>query len=334
MRVIVAGLGGRGRGWVRELRGMPGVELVACVETDETVLRSSAATLGLDANRCFARLDEALERTPCEALVVATSMDQHVEPCRAAIARGIGLLVEKPFALDAREAATLVAEARAAGVPIVVGQNYRHIRAIRAVRRTLESGALGRPAKFGFRMYRGTLPPFPPIVTRIPDGIIWELTIHHLDALRYLFGEPERVLARIDSPRWESARPAAVFDVVLSYGDGLAGTLESFYDSRGHEFFESGREHYLRVAGEHGTLHMFHRWLVLCLRGKLPRIVRRGPRRETEEVKLLGQLRESLRTGREPECSGRDNLGTLALIQACLRSSAEGRWVDTKEILK
>jgi predicted dehydrogenase len=87
------------------------------------------------------------------------------------------------------------------------------------------------------------------------------------------------------------------------------------------------------VAGEQGTLHVLNRWLLCCVRGRLPRFVRRGPRRETEEAQLLRQLVESVRTGAEPECSGRDNLKTLALVEACLRSAAMERWIEPGQLL-
>jgi predicted dehydrogenase len=112
----------------------------------------------------------------------------------------------------------------------------------------------------------------------------------------------------------------------------MAGSYQALYDSRGHEFFERGQELYLRVAGERGTLHVLNRWLLWCARGRLPRLVRRGPRRETEEARLLRQLAESLRTGARPECSGRDNLHTLALVEACARSAAEARWVEPGKV--
>lgn len=332
-RLIVAGMGSRGREWVRTIRSMPDVALAAYVDTDEARLRTAATTFGLASDKCFRRLDDALAAVPCEALIVATSLNQHVEPCQAAIAWGLGVLVEKPFTTDLRQATMLVGEAERRRVPIVVGQNYRYTRAPRAARRVIASGAIGRVGKFACRVYRPVDTGSAPAVAEVPDGLWWELSVHHLDALRYVFGEPDRVLARIASPAWDGARHRASHEVLFAFDGGPVGFLETFYDSRGHEFFEHGREYYLRVAGENGTLHVLNRWLVCCVRGKLPRLVRRGPRRETEEAQLLRQLVDSVRTGVEPESSGRDNLKTVALLEACLRSAAAGSWVEPTRLL-
>ena len=47
----------------------------------------------------------------------------------------------------------------------------------------------------------------------------------------------------------------------------------------------------------------------------------------------MAQLMAALETGGEPEIPGRDNLRTMALIEAAYRSVAEGRAVALAEIL-
>jgi predicted dehydrogenase len=43
------------------------------------------------------------------------------------------------------------------------------------------------------------------------------------------------------------------------------------------------------------------------------------------------QLMRAVEDGAEPEISGRDNLRTMALVEACYRSAAEGRAVTPDE---
>jgi predicted dehydrogenase len=120
---------------------------------------------------------------------------------------------------------------------------------------------------------------------------------------------------------------------LLSFASGTRAFYSATYESSGHEFFERGQEFYARFIGEHATLHVFQRWLLLCEKGKLPRIVRRGARKSTEEQILLQQLANALLTGSEAESSGRDNLQTMAVVDACVRSSAEKVWVNPQELL-
>ena len=120
---------------------------------------------------------------------------------------------------------------------------------------------------------------------------------------------------------------------LLSFDGGTRAAYSATWQSSGHEFFQRGSEFYERFVGERATLHVYHRWLVLCPRGKPPRIVRRGPRPVTEDSLLLRQLEGALVNGEEPDSSGRDNLQTMAALAACVRSANERRWVNPQELL-
>ena len=121
--------------------------------------------------------------------------------------------------------------------------------------------------------------------------------------------------------------------IMLSLEDETRALYSATYESSGHEFFERGQESYIRFVGERATLHVFQRWLMLCETGKLPRPIRRGQRKLTEERILLDQLARAMRTGEEPDSSGRDNLQTMAVVEACLKSASERAWVNPQELL-
>jgi hypothetical protein len=80
-------------------------------------------------------------------------------------------------------------------------------------------------------------------------------------------------------------------------------------------------------------MHVFHRWILVCERGRLPRAVWRGRRPYTEERLLLDEMDGALTRGVEPSSSGRDNVNTVALLEACAISSAERRWVRPRDLL-
>jgi predicted dehydrogenase len=48
----------------------------------------------------------------------------------------------------------------------------------------------------------------------------------------------------------------------------------------------------------------------------------------------MGELLDSLAMNRKPAISGRDNLNTLALVEACYRSVEQLRPVSPAEIMK
>jgi predicted dehydrogenase len=307
---------------------------VGVVEPDGETRRAAAAALELPDRACHDELDAALQAGRAQAAIVATSIDNHVEPCRAAIARGLALLVEKPFTLALADARRLVVEARDRNVPLMVGQNYRYMRMPRTLRRLFETGQLGRLGLIVAQTYRSQKEQARALAT-LTDSILWEIAVHHLDALRCAVGRPAvRVLAQRFTLPWSEAPPGASLQVLLEFEGDVRASYCATYDSRGQEFFERGQEFYLRAATDRGTLHVFHRWVIWCERGRYPRLVRRGPRAEAEELTLLHQLGRAITDGVEPECSGRDNLQTIALLEACARSAAAERWVSPSDLLR
>jgi predicted dehydrogenase len=333
IRIVVAGMGPRGQDWLREVQSAPAYELAACVDTDQTVLQQAAGKLSIPPGQCFTKLGEALDRNSCDAVIVATSPAGHVEPCESALARGLAVMVEKPFTLCLREAKKLVALAEQKGAPLIVAQNYRYMRSFRTARRLIDSGALGPVGMVVCQYYR--VPHAMAASLRsLTNSALWGAGIHHLDAIRYIL--KKRVTGvQADSftlPGGQLPKGASM-QMMLSFEDEARALYSVTYESSGHEFFERGQEFYVRFVGERGTLHVFQRWLMLCETGKLPRPVRRGPRKVTEERILLDQLERALVAGEEPDSSGRDNLQTMAVVEACLRSAAERTWVNPQELL-
>ncbi len=79
-----------------------GVELVAVVEKYKTKSREFAAKFGLKC--CYPTVEELLEQGGVDALVIGTPNFLHAPQALAALERGVHVLVEKPMAMNAREA--------------------------------------------------------------------------------------------------------------------------------------------------------------------------------------------------------------------------------------
>lgn len=334
-RVIVAGAGGvRGRDWLRELKSAERFELAACVDTDEDALRKAAASHSFPPAHCFLNLYEALQAVPCDAVIIATPAGLHTEACETAIGSGRACLVEKPFTTNLHDAVRLVQLSEEKRVTLLVAQNYRYMRAFRAARRLIEDGALGRVGLVTCQYFKV---PHEMVasLSELKHSVLWGMGVHHLDALRYVLNEKVSVVsAESFTLPWGELPEGASMRVMLQMEGGARCFYSATYESSGHEFFERGQEFYARFTGERATLHVFHRWLVLCERKCLPRFIRRGRRLMSEEQVLLGQLGSALNdSAYEPEVSGRDNLQTMALVEAVLRSAAERRWINAQELL-
>jgi predicted dehydrogenase len=333
IRIAVLGMGARGQEWVREVRAAPAFELAACVDVDPAALQRASARFGISADQCFTDLGKAIDTSGSQAVIVVTPPDCHVTTCETALNRRVALLVEKPFTLWLSEAVRLVSLADAQSTPLLIAQNYRYLRSFRTVKRLIDEGSLGRVGMVVCHYYR----PFhtiPDSLAKLPNSVLWGMSVHHLDVIQYLLkSKVTSVNAETFTLPWGHLPRGASLQLMLATSGGTRVSYSATYESTGHTLFEGGQEFYARFIGERGTLHVFQRWLIFWENGKWPRLIRRGPRKKTEEQLLLDQLERALIHGDQPEVSGRDNLQTVAILEACVRSAAESRSVNPQELL-
>jgi predicted dehydrogenase len=138
-RVAVVGAGNWGRNHVRTLAGLPEAELVAVCDTDAA--RRDAVGRQYPTVTTTDNIAQALDMA--DAAVVATPAAFHPEHARAAIERGLPLLVEKPFALSVREAEQIAELADKNDVPIVVGHLLIYHAAVEHLKKLIGAGELG-----------------------------------------------------------------------------------------------------------------------------------------------------------------------------------------------
>jgi predicted dehydrogenase len=335
IRIAVVGMGCRGRDWVREVKAAaPAFELAGCVDVNAAALQKASNDFGVLPAQCSLSLEDVLDSGKCDAVIIATPADTHAATCEAALTRKLPVLIEKPFMLQLSDAARLVSLAESNNTPLMVAQNYRYLRSFRNVKRLIDDGALGKVAMVVCHYYR----PFHTMaesLARLSHSVLWGVSVHHLDALRYVLGtEVTNVVADSFTSPWGRLPRGASLQLMLSMANETRICYSATYESTGHTLFEGGQEFYARFIGERATLHVFHRWLILWENGKLPRLVRRGPRKKTEERILLDHFERALLHGEATEVSGRDNLQTVAVLEACVRSAVEGRSINPQELLR
>lgn len=182
-----------------------GIDVTAIVSSDpERAQRARAAHPG-------ARLLDSAERVwehadDFDLVVVATPNATHVALARAAIDRGLPVVVDKPIAPTAQEARELVEHAEAAGVPLTVFHNRRWDAEQRALRELLSGGRLGRLLRVEARLERwsaanGRTPWRQSSDAAAGGGILLDLGPHLVDQAIALLGPVHGVYAEIATGR-------------------------------------------------------------------------------------------------------------------------------------
>ena len=338
LRILQAGMGGWGRDWAwRIIPDVKAVKLVGCVDPNPEALALTRTQASIPADRCFASLDEALRATNPDAVLVTTVLPGHVAVARAALEAGKHVLVEKPFARHLAEARKLVDLAARRDLVLMVSQNYRFFPAVREVTRLVREKPLGELGQvwIDFRRYS---PPGSngPGHHAYEEPLLLDMSIHHFDLLRHILGrEPRTVSCYSWNPRTSgfSGAPTAVasivFDggVVVSYrGTWISDSPSTPWAGEWRMQFEGGDVQWTSRGDESTPAEV----VVMQPRGGAPETVAVPEMKRIDRWATLAEFADAVRHRREPRSSGRENLGTLALMNAAIASAARRRPVSIR----
>lgn len=296
--------------------------------------------------KVYATWQELIADRDIEILDIAFPPHTQLEIIKEAVEQKhiAGILAQKPLAVDYSQAREIVRLCANKGVKLAVNQNMRYDQSMRVLRALLDQGYLGTPILATIEM---RAKPFWQAYLKDYDRLtILNMSIHHLDIFRYLFGEPNKVFASCrNDPDVAFDHHDGVAVYILEYADGLRSIgLDDAYacPQEGVE-----KKNYLtwRVEGTQGIAYGEIGW---------PYYPERVPSTLTVSSKKLSgatitpqwdqvwfpdafqgtmaQLLEAVENDAEPAISGSDNLMTMALVEACYRSIDESRAIEVKEI--
>ena len=177
---LVVGYGYWGPNIVRNVIERPEFELVALCERDEGRISDfEKRTPGIP---CIRDYDAALADPAIEAVAIATPPHTHYELVRKALEAGKQVLVEKPLARTAGEAAELVALAEELGQVLMPGHTFLYSPSVNKVKSLIDEDVLGEiyfatSSRMNLGLYQR-------------DGVILDLAPHDLSILLYWLGKP------------------------------------------------------------------------------------------------------------------------------------------------
>ncbi|MBD0378668.1 Gfo/Idh/MocA family protein [Paenibacillus sedimenti] len=290
---------------------------------------------------------EELIRDPViEILDIAFPPDRQLEVVRQAVEQKHikGILCQKPLAMNSHEAREIVDLCEKAGVKIAVNSNMRYDQSMRALKTILDRGYLGQPVLATIDMR--AIPHWQDFLHKYKHIEILNMGIHHIDIFRYLFGDPEKITAvtRRD-PRTKFPHIDGISQYTFQYANDLMATsLDDVWAWPGEG---TEKDIYIkwRVEGLDGMAQGTIGWPTYPERtpSTLEFTTKQAPnqwfRPKWDQVWFpdafqgtMAQLLRAVETDSEPEISGRDNLKSMAAIDACYKSIAEGRTVMFSEV--
>lgn len=338
LRFAILGTGFWARYQLAGWRELPGVRCVALFNRTRTKAEALARDFNVPA--VYDDASALLAREKPDFVDVITDVGTHQQFVELAAAQKIPVICQKPLAPTLAEAEAMVATCKQAGVPLLVNENWRWQTPIRELKRTLESGVIGK--LFRARIdYCNSFPVFDnqPALKLEEKFILADMGSHIFDAARFLFGEAAWICCQTYRVH-QDIKGEDVATAMLQMRSGAAVTCNLSYASRTeHEKFpqtfafiegtegsvELGPDYWIRITTRDGTTArqcpppiyswadpryaVVHSSIVDCQRNLLH--------------ELSGQGRA--------ETTGADNLKTLEIVSAAYQSAASGIQVQLQK---
>jgi predicted dehydrogenase len=187
IKMAIVGCGQWGINHVRTFANLAGARVGYLIDADEKRLARAQEVVREAKTSTY--LATALGDAEVEAVVVATNSESHYELAKKALEAGKHVLVEKPIALNARDAADLVETARKKSLVLMVGHLLLYHPAVRYLKQLLDSGELGQILyMYSTRVNLGAI--------RRNENALWSLAPHDISVMLYLMGRnPVKALA-------------------------------------------------------------------------------------------------------------------------------------------
>lgn len=248
--VCVAGAGAWGSYHCQLFReASPRVDLYVCGRDSERTARLARASRAKD---YFLGLERALADPRVEAVSLALPHHLHAQAARQAAAAGKHVLVEKPIATNLDDADAMIADARQAGVILMVAEDVHFRPAIREAARAIARGDIGEPLYLNVHA-GGVMRPegWKANKDLMGGGVLMDIGVHYVRALRLLLGEPDRVLAT----------RAMQINTKISGDDSVQALFASRFGWQAHLLLSwagpRGHAPDIVVAGDQGVLHLW-----------------------------------------------------------------------------
>ncbi|WP_108659182.1 Gfo/Idh/MocA family protein [Acuticoccus kandeliae] len=229
LKVVTIGAGYFSRfhhdGWAR----MDRVNLAAVCDADRAKAEAYAREFGVPA--VYTDPAEMIAAEKPDLVDIITPPATHKALIEMTAAAGIDTICQKAFCRTLDEAREAVEIARAAGILLVVHENFRFSPWFVEIRRLIDTGAFGDIFGLSFRLRPGdgqgprAYLDRQPYFQTMDRFLIHETAIHFIDTFRYLLGEPQSVYADL-----RRLNPAIVGEdsgiFVMDHGGGVRALFD------------------------------------------------------------------------------------------------------------
>ncbi|RPI29648.1 MAG: gfo/Idh/MocA family oxidoreductase [Acidobacteria bacterium] len=327
MKIIIVGMGTKGREWLQIASRQRNVQVVAAVHTDAGS-QESAIRLPQSA-AAFSRLDEALQ-VRADAAIISSPPVVRGQHAIQAVNAGLSVMLETPLATTVGEAAEVLSAARARNKRIIVAQESRFGWAEARLREFVRQGRVGQVTHVSVidRRKQASEDGWP-VETNYAQ--LLDQAVDCFDGLRSVLGaNPMTLMALSRKTPWSVYSHGATTESMIEMEQGVH---VHYYGS----IASARNEHETRIEGDKGVLWTDRKIMWWRKRGWprfIPLLVKRPRVSDLQNRRvLLEQLRAAVQE-RLPEASLTESLWPIAMLEAVMQSDRDSRPVDVRKLFE
>ncbi len=319
-------------------RYVPDADVVALVDPSLPVLHETGDEFSIDAR--YASLEEALEGTQFDAVVITTPTFTHRQLSITAAEHGKHVFLEKPMAMNLQECDDIIGAVEGRSLLLQLGFMRRFDPEFVAAAERIFGGEIGEPTLIKSLTHGPGLPPAWANDIRTSNGMIAEVNSHDMDCVRWLMGSnPQRIYLEVANFKGEErgAHAQHFYDNMfasIKFESGALGNVSGVcpcdygYDAR------------VEIIGKKGIMQigsMQGMDVIVCTnrdQGLITPIYRRWPERFAwAYIHEIQHFVECIQTEVQPRVGGQDGRWAVAMVLAGTKSMLEGLPVLLDEVM-
>jgi len=339
LKILHIGCGSISNAWLSALSIRDDIKICGLVDLNSEAAEKKAVEFNLDCP-VFTDASRAINILKPDIAVDNIVPAGRLELAELCLSNGIHVLSEKPLADNIKNAKKILELSDRYNRNFFIMQNRRYNTGMFSFRNVLQSGLIGSIGYLGAEFFRD--PHFGGFRDEMPSPLLIDMAIHTFDQARFLLSkDPVSVICKEYNPDWSWFKGNASAICIFNFEGGIVFNYTGSWCSPG---IKTSWDSKWRSSGNLGTC---------CWNGidfpiaELSKT--NGQTRHPQDKKInvdkiecslyshagcINEMIESIKSGRRAQTDCRDNIMSLAMVFAAIKSSDENREVQIKEILE
>ena len=338
LKILHIGCGGISHAWFTSITKRNDIEICGIVDINKESALKKASEFNLDCP-VFTDAESAIQQVKPDVAIDNIVPAGRLKLAELCMSKGLHVFSEKPLADTIGNAKQIINFADKYKREFFVMQNRRYNTGMFSYQKVLQSGLIGDIGYLGAEFFRS--PHFGGFRDEMDSPLLLDMAIHTFDQARFLLGkDPVSVVCKEYNPSWSWYKGNASAVCVFTFEDGAVFNYTGSWCAPG---MKTSWDSNWRAGGGIGTCS----WNGIDFpkaKSSDDDTSRHPGDKEITIEKIscnlnghdgcINEMIESIKSGKRAQTDCRDNIISLAMVFAAIKSSEENREVTIKEILE